>query len=102
MTVDYNGVAVVIGAVAAAIASIATTVMQWRASKKADANKQEAIAAREHQTSTIIQSAVAPALATDPSTLPQPVGAPHPNTNPAIVAALQSAGSDPESSDKGA
>lgn len=66
MTVDYSGVAILIGAVAAAIGSIATTVLQWRASKKIDANKQEAMAARAEQTNTIIQSAVTPALNASP------------------------------------
>lgn len=66
MTLDYNGVAIIIAAVAAAFGSIATTVMQWRASKKIDKNKEESIAAREAQTNTIIQSAVTPALNTPP------------------------------------
>lgn len=66
MTVDYSGVSILIGAIVAAIGSLATTIMQWRASRKADANKQEAIAARESQTNTIIQSAVTPALNTPP------------------------------------
>lgn len=71
MTVDYSGVSILIGAIVAAIGSLATTVMQWRASKKADANKQEAIVARENQTNTIIQSAVTPALNT-PAPAPAP------------------------------
>jgi hypothetical protein len=66
MTVDYTGLSVLIGAIVAAIGSLATTIMQWRNSKKMDANKQEAIAARETQTNTIIQSAVTPALLTPP------------------------------------
>lgn len=70
MTVDMNGIAVIIAAIAAAFGSIATTVMQWRASKKIDKNKQESIAAREAQTSTIIQSAVTPALNTPPPVPP--------------------------------
>lgn len=69
--VDYAGISILIGAIVAAIGSLATTVMQWRASKKADANKQEAMAARAEQTNTIIQSAVTPALLTPP-----PVAAP--------------------------
>lgn len=74
MTVDYSGVAILIGAVAAAIGSIATTVLQWRASKKIDKNKEESIAARAEQTNTIIQSAVTPALNAPPpqSAVPPP------------------------------
>jgi len=70
MTVDYNGVAVIIAAVAAAFASIGTTIMQWRASKKTEANKQEAIVARAAQTDTIIASAVTPALLAPPPVPP--------------------------------
>ncbi len=70
MTLDYNGVAVIIAAIAAAFGSVTTTILQWRASRKAEANKQESIAAREAQTQTIIQSAVAPALATPPPVPP--------------------------------
>lgn len=62
MTVDYGGIAVLIGALAAAFGSIFTAIMQWRNSTKMDKNKQEAIAAREQQTSTIIEKAVVPAL----------------------------------------
>lgn len=70
--VDYNGIAVLIAAVAAAIVSIGTAIMQWKAMKKAEINKSEAIAARHEQTATIIQSAVTPALNSTPAapTLP--------------------------------
>lgn len=64
MTTDLNGIAVLIGAVVAGIGSLATTIMQWKASRKAEANKQEAMAARHEQTNAIIQSAVVPALNT--------------------------------------
>jgi hypothetical protein len=74
MTVDYSGIAVLVGAIAAAIGSLATTVMQWRASRKADKNKAEAMAAREAQTSTIIQSAVTPALNSPPPAKPEETG----------------------------
>lgn len=62
MTVDYTGVSVLIGAIVAAIGSLVTTFLQWRAARKIDKNKQESIAAREAQTQTIIDSAVTPAL----------------------------------------
>lgn len=70
MTVDYSGIAVLIGAVVAGIGSLVTTFMQWRASKKIDKNKQESIAAREVQTQTIIEKAVTPALNTPPPVQP--------------------------------
>lgn len=69
-TVDYSGVSILIGAIVAAIGSLVTTFLQWRAARKADANKQEAIAARAEQTNTIIQSAVTPALNTPPPVPP--------------------------------
>jgi hypothetical protein len=76
--IDYAGVSILIGAVVAAIGSLATTVMQWRASKKIDKNKEESIAAREAQTSTIIASAVTPALMTPPPVPPVPSDADKP------------------------
>lgn len=69
-SVDYSGVSILIGAIVAAIGSLATTIMQWRAAKKADANKQEAIAARHEQTNTIISQAVVPALNSPPPAVP--------------------------------
>ena len=71
MTVDYNGIGVLITAIVAAIGSLVTTIMQWRTRKTIDANKEEAIAARHEQTNTIIQSAVTPALNAPP---PKPEG----------------------------
>lgn len=71
--IDYNGIAVLIAAVSAAVVSIGTAIMQWRTSTKMDKNKEEAIQAREQQTNTIIQSAVTPALNTPP---PTPTGDP--------------------------
>lgn len=70
MKVDYNGVSILVAAVSAAVVSVGTAIMQWRAMKKADANKQEAIAAREAQTSTIINQAVVPALNSPPPVPP--------------------------------
>lgn len=74
MKIDYSGVSILIGAIVAAIGSLATTIMQWRAAKKIDENKEEAIAARHEQTNTIIQSAVTPALnAVPPVTAETPI-----------------------------
>ncbi len=70
MTIDYQGVSVLVAAVVAAFVSIGNAIQNWRASKKLDANKQESIAAREAQTQTIIQSAITPALATPPPVPP--------------------------------
>lgn len=66
---DYNGIAVVIGAVVAGIASLVNTFLQWRQRKTHDQDKKEAIEARTAQTSKIdevhtIVSTVAPALIT--------------------------------------
>jgi hypothetical protein len=74
MTVDYSGIAVLVGAVTAGFVSIGTFVMQWLAGRKAEKNKAEAMAAREAQTSTIIQSAVTPALNSPPPAKPEETG----------------------------
>lgn len=66
MTIDLQGTALVIGAIFAGVPAVVTAYLQIKASRKAEANKQEAMAAREAQTSTIIQSAVTPALNADP------------------------------------
>lgn len=50
MTVDYSGIAVLIGAVTAGIASLATTVMQWltwKQSKKTASHTRTILAAME-------------------------------------------------------
>lgn len=65
-TIDLAGTALVIGAIFAGVPAVVTAYLQIKASRKAEANKQEAIAAREAQTSTIIDSAVTPALNAQP------------------------------------
>jgi hypothetical protein len=76
MTIDLAGTALVIGAVCAGIAAVVgpvvTAYLQIKASRKADANKTESMAAREAQTQTIIASAVVPALNTPPPTAEKP------------------------------
>lgn len=50
---DWNGIAVVIGAVAAGITGIINAVLNWKAKKTHDVDKTEAIQAREFQTQKI-------------------------------------------------
>lgn len=67
ITVDYTGIALVIGAISAAVGPIVTALLQWRASRIHDKDKKEAIAARTEQNTQIekvhsIVSAVAPVV----------------------------------------
>ena len=75
MTIDLPGTALVITAtlagIAAVVGPIVTAYLQIKASKKIEANKQEAIARREEQTKTIINKAVIPALNSTPPEVPK-------------------------------
>jgi len=51
--IDYQGIAIVIGALGTLVVTIGNAALSWRQSKKAEINKNEAIAARTEQTQKI-------------------------------------------------